>query len=268
MIGSYILGVSKQIKVGSMITLQELSKYLNELLACDQISDYSSNGLQVEGKVEVSKIATAVSASLETIEKAVAEGVDVLIVHHGLFWKGDPYPITGVKKKKLELLFKHGISLFGFHLPLDLHQELGNNWKAAKDMGWTSLEPFGLYNGTLIGVKGKVKKQSRGDFQKKLEEYYNHSAQSSVGGLEEIEKVALISGGAYKSLADAASEGMDCFVTGNFDEPAWYTAKELSVNFYALGHSATETIGPKALGEHLKSRYGLDHKFLDIFNPF
>lgn len=252
-----------------MITLQELYKNLDELLQQKPISDYCVNGVQVKGCHEIKKIVTAVTASLATIERAVEMGAQALIVHHGMFWKGDSQVIEGSRKEKLKALLKKDMSLLAYHLPLDAHKEVGNNWRAAKEMGWEDLEPFGLYNGTYIGVKGRLPKQSREKFQKKIEEYYNHPATTALGGKKDIETVGLISGGAYKSIEEAGNEGLDCFITGNFDEPAWHLAHEYGVNFYALGHSATEKIGPKALVEHLKGQFSnIDCEFLDIENPF
>ncbi|NGX42118.1 MAG: hypothetical protein K940chlam7_00395 [Chlamydiae bacterium] len=251
-----------------MITLQELCLTLDELLDVPTFSDYCPNGLQVQGTPEIKKVATAVSASLATIQTAVDHGVNALIVHHGMFWKGDSYVVSGVKREKLHLLLKNNISLLAYHLPLDAHQELGNNWKAAQDMQWKNLTPFGEFNGTPIGVKGTINPQSVSDFQKTLENYYQHPANCVFGGKQEVESVGLISGGAYKMISDAIREGLDCFVTGNFDEPVWHQAFEEKVNFFAMGHSATERIGPQALGNHLKEHFGIESTFIDIPNPF
>ena len=131
----------------------DFEKYLNNYLNVDQIQDYCPNGLQVEGKETIKKVATAVSANLMTVEKAIEAEVDALLTHHGMFWSRDPYPIRGSKKKKVELLLKHQLSLFAYHLPLDAHREVGNNWQAARDLDWEDLEPFGVFNGTEIGVR-------------------------------------------------------------------------------------------------------------------
>lgn len=251
-----------------MILRQKLCQSLNELLQPSLFSDYCINGLQVEGTEEIFKIATAVSATLETIEEVIQIGAQALIVHHGLFWTGDSFAITGVKKKKLALILQNQLNLIAYHLPLDAHQEVGNNWQAAREMGWTELTPFYQIKGAAIGVKGRVPKQSRKHFQSTLEQYYQHNAAAALGGKEEIETVGLISGGAYKSLVNAAQENLDCFVTGNYDEPAWSQAFEERVNFFALGHSATERIGPRALRDYLQDTLKLDTTFIDIPNPF
>lgn len=149
-----------------MVTLQDLSQYLQQLLSPADFADYCPNGLQVEGKGEIKKIAFAVSASLAVIEEAVKREADALIVHHGIFWNKDPHVVIGTRKDKLALLLKHGISLLAYHLPLDAHQKLGNNWKAAFDLGLEDLNPFALSGKTAIGVKGRMGPISTEAFQK------------------------------------------------------------------------------------------------------
>lgn len=251
-----------------MLKLEELRLYLDQLFPSNGLTDYGPNGLQVEGKSEVAKIATAVSASLATIEAAVEEGVDVLIVHHGLFWQRDSYIIQGTKRKKLQLLLEHGLSLFAYHLPLDMHPEIGNNWRAAKEMGWHDLQPFGYVERVAIGVKGRINPCSREAFKKQLEAFYQHPATYAWGGPEQIQTVALVSGGAYKTIIEAAQEGIDAYITGSFDEPVWHQALEERVNFYALGHSATERVGPIAMAKYLQQALHVPCSFIDIENPF
>lgn len=254
--------------IGQSIQLFDLTSLLEEYLNCGGISDHCTNGLQVEGGKVIKKAATAVSANLMTIEQACKERVDALIVHHGLFWKGDNYIIQGSLKKKLELLITNGISLLAYHLPLDAHREVGNNWKAASDLGWEKLSPFGLYNGREIGVKGSFSPMPVAAFMAELEAYYSHSATHVIGGKKEVTSAALVSGGAYKMLTDAAFAGVDCFITGNYDEPAWNIAKDEKINFFALGHSSTEKVGPKALAKYLEHTIDLPCQFIDIENPF
>ncbi len=251
-----------------MITLQQICSYLDEFLHCQNFTDYGPNGLQVEGGKDISKIAFAVTASLKVIEEAVKIGANCLIVHHGLFWKYDSFEVVGTKKKKLKLLLENDISLLGYHLPLDAHIEFGNNWVAARELGLVGLEEFGEVNGQCIGVKGEISPIKTDDFQKKLEEFYNHEAATALGGKEIIESAALISGGGYKYLTQAAKNGVDCFITGNFDEPAWHQAYEEGINFFALGHTATERIGPLALEKHLKKKFKVETIFIDSDNPF
>lgn len=251
-----------------LISLENLARLLEEYLNVSTILDCCPNGIQIEGKKGIGKIATAVSANLMTIEQAAKDNVDALIVHHGIFWKGDDYPIKGSLKKKIKILLENEISLLAYHLPLDMHQEIGNNWKAAKDLGWEELKPFGNYNGKAIGVKGEFKKISIDVFVSKIEDYYFHKATMACGGSKEVSSGALVSGGAYKMLFEAAEEGLDCFMTGNFDEPAWSIAHEQGINFFALGHSATERVGPKALAAYLEQTLQVACHFIDIKNPF
>lgn len=250
------------------IWIRELDSYLKKIFLTVPLTDYCPNGIQVEGAPEIKRIATGVSADLKTIEEAIALKAQALIVHHGLFWNGDSYPITGVKRQKLALLLEHNISLFAYHLPLDMNPEIGNNWGAAKEMGWSDLEPFGNYKGVPIGVKGKISPSDRSKFQEKLEQYYQHSATTALGGKETVTTVALISGGAYRNLSDAIDAEIDCFITGNFDEPAWNIAHEGKINFFALGHTATERVGPRMLAKHLQKELQVETYFIDTKNPF
>lgn len=248
--------------------LKQLCRYLDELLPSQGMNDSCPNGLQVEGKSEVRRIATAVSASVATIEAALELESDVLIVHHGLFWQRESPIIQGVKRQKLALLLNNGMSLFAYHLPLDRHPQLGNNWRAAQEMGWKDLQPFGYLNGIPIGVKGQFEACTQEAFKKQLESYYQHSAVEVLGGPQILTTAALISGGAHYSIMEASQEGVDAFITGNFDEPTWHQALENKINFFALGHSATERVGPRALSEFLARELTISCSFIDILNPF
>ncbi len=251
-----------------MITLQELSSFLDLLMMPLDFSDHCPNGLQVEGKGEIKKIAFAVSASLAAIEAAIQNQADALIVHHGIFWEREPLVLCGPKRQKVEKLLENKISLFGYHLPLDAHRELGNNWKAARDLGWSHLEPFGFFGKMAIGVKGSFQKVPMEEFKRCLETYYGHVAHVALGGKKEVASAALISGGAHKNIVQAAEEGVDCYITGSFDEPVWDIAHERGINFCALGHYATERIGVKALCALLQERFAIPCAFIDLTNPF
>lgn len=252
----------------AMITLQAFCEYLENLLQPRLFADFCPNGLQVEGAPAIHKFATAVTASQAVIERAIEEGVQALIVHHGIFWNRDPQPITGTKKTKIALLLEHNISLIAYHLPLDAHTSIGNNWRAAQELEWKNLQPFLAAGGQAIGVKGTFAEMPVEEFQHTLERYYGHTAASALGGKSKVKSAALVSGGAHRNLIDAASCGVDCFVTGSFDEPAWHQAYEERIHFFALGHHATETIGPRALLQHLQAELGLKGLYLDYQNPF
>lgn len=251
-----------------MLTLIDLVNQLNEYFRVPLFKDYCPNGLQVEGKENIKVIATAVSASLNVIHEAVRRNADVLICHHGLFWEKQSPVVSGVKKEKLASLLGSQMSLLSYHLPLDAHREIGNNWKAAIDMGWQDLRPFYQIGNEWLGVQGKVAKCSREEFKEQLEVYYGQKAVAALGGKEYVESAALISGGAYRQMEDAAKLGIDCYITGNFDEPAWHMAFEEKINFFALGHAATEKVGPKALAEFIRNTQGIEVFFIEEFNPF
>ncbi len=253
-----------------MMDLESLVNYLHDNLELSSIDDFCPNGLQVDsGHHEITQITTAVSASLETIDAAIALKPQVLLVHHGIFWNKDSLCITGVKRDKIKRLLDHGISLLAYHLPLDCHQKWGNNYKAAHDMGWKNLQGFGpRCPQAQLGVFGEIPPTPVAAFQEKLEDFYNHSATTALGGPQIISKVALISGGAHREIEQAAKAGADAFITGSFDEPTWHLAKELNIHFFAMGHSNTEKIGVQTLGNHLKQKFHLTHHFLDIPNPF
>lgn len=246
-----------------MITLQDLCAYTDEMLDEDWGRDFCPNGLQIEGKKEIRSIATAVSASVEAIEKAASMSVDLLAVHHGIFWKNIEPRIQGPMKKKVQTLLNSDISLIAYHLPLDHHHEIGNNWLAAKEMGWKNLKAFDAY-----GVQGEVEGITPEKLLEQLESFYSHKAHHAPSSKKEIRKIALVSGGAHWSLKKAIEEGVDAFITGSFDEPMWHMAKESNTDFFALGHSATEEIGVKRLGEHLSEKFDLSHTFIESDNPF
>ncbi len=251
-----------------MITLQVLSQHLEDLLTPSNFNDYCPNGVQVEGKKEIRSLAFAVSASQAAIEQAVAKKADALIAHHGMFWQKDPYPIVGIKKNKLDLLLKHQMSLLAYHLPLDAHQEVGNNWKAARDLHMKDLKPFFPLDKGWLGVKGAVPSLPVEDFKRQLEAYYGHPAHCALGGPEKIHSAAIISGGAHRSIDRAIQEGVDCFITGSFDEPIWDIAHEQKIHFFALGHYATERVGVLALMKHLQQQFNLSCSFIELPNPF
>lgn len=253
-----------------MIRLEDLIDYLNEELQVELIEDFCPNGMQIQGSFEpIEKIVTAVSSSLKTIESAIQEQAQVLIVHHGLFWNKDPYPLVRAKREKIKLLLDHNITLLAYHLPLDCHKTLGNNWKAAHDMGWQNLKPFGpSQNGISLGVMGSFSERTVEQLRHQLEQYYRHHAVVALGGNSKVSSAALISGSAHREIYRAIEQRVDCFITGSFDEPIWDIAHEEKINFFAMGHYHSEIIGSQALGTYLANKFNLKHKFLYIPNPF
>lgn len=248
--------------------LGDLTAYLDEYLALSRFDDEALNGLQVEGKGEVRRLALAVSACREVFLKAAAAGADAVLVHHGLFWKGEgPAPLRGVLGERVRILFERGLSLLAYHLPLDAHPDVGNNAVAARELGLEDLEPFVRYHGTPIGFKGRFPTPlSREAFVERLQSYYGHEAFVEAAGPDPLATVAVCSGGAARELREAAAAGLDAYVTGEAGEPEVFLAREAGLTFAALGHHATERVGVRALGRHLESTFGLSTFFVEVAN--
>ncbi len=249
------------------ITLAQLVGYLNGLLEPERFDEKSYNGVQIETQVPIGKIVTAVSVSKEVTQKAIEANAQALIVHHGLFRKGDEHPLVGRLYDMVSQLVKHNIALFCYHLPLDAHPEIGNNWKAAQDLGLKNCTPFFEYGGNHIGVIGEIDTIPFDEFKEQVERYYDRPAQY-VKVNEKINKVAIISGGANKFIKNAAQAGADCFITGCVDEPVWDDAHDFGVSFLGLGHYGTEVVGAEALAEVLQKQFQIPVVFLKTENPF
>ncbi len=248
--------------------LVDLDKHLSEYLEVARFDDLSLNGLQVEGKPEIKRVAFGVSACVELFHKAVAAGADALVVHHGLLWKGDwPSPVAGVLKGRLKTLLEAECSLFAFHLPLDAHPIVGNNAAAAKELGLRESAPFAEYRGIPIGIHGRLgAPMGREAFREKIEKYYGHAAHCVMGGAGTISTAGIVSGGAAKEVAAAVELNLDAYVTGEPSEPMTYYCREAGINFFAMGHYATERIGVRALAGELAERFGLETLFIEVEN--
>ena len=246
-----------------------IEKYVHRFLQVERfLQDSCLNGLQVEGKGTVRTIATAVTASLFVIQRAVELGADALFVHHGLFLRGKEVLVTGIMKEKIATLVKNDLSLFAYHLPLDAHRFVGNNWAIARKLGMKNLQPFGAHQGEFIGVRGVLPQQARMVLSHKLEKLYNAPPQVALGGKEKIRTCGIISGNAHKWIHEAIDAKLDCFVTGTHDEPIWHIAHEEGINFLSFGHAATEKIGMQLLGKHLERKFGVKALFIEEPNPF
>ncbi|GAB5603416.1 Nif3-like dinuclear metal center hexameric protein [Thermus sp. FJN-A] len=233
----------------------ELVRYLDAYLRLkDFPQDPSLNGLQVEGKQRVSKVGAAVDAGEAIFRRALEEGVDFLLVHHGLFW-GKPFPIVGHHKRRLELLFQGDISLYAAHLPLDAHEEVGNNHELARALGLTHLEPYD------VGVKGRFPLPTPlvrvADM---LGQLTGMTPLVHQGGADQVETVVIVSGGAAGMVSVVEA---DLFITGEPKHSAFHEAFERGLNVIYAGHYDTEVFGVKALARHLEARFGLPWVFLD-----
>ena len=237
------------------------------------IEDMAVNGLQVEGrKKEVAQIATAVTASEYVIDKAIEYNADLLLVHHGLFLKGGVGSIKGALGRKVEKLLTHGITLAGYHLPLDAHPHFGNAWVLPLDMQWLHIEPFCTYKGGIsLGTIAQLPEERTAlELYESLRTYWKSATPPTFVQHPEkvVKKVAFIPGGGHKWLYDAVKAGADCFITGTFDEPVWHIANEENIAFMAFGHHSTERGGVKKLGEYLSEKCGIHHVFIDEMNPY
>jgi len=245
----------------------ELTKYLVNYLKAEDFKDYCPNGLQVEGKSNIKRIVTGVSASVDLFKKAIKEKADTILVHHGLIWNFERPVYAGSYRERVRLLIENNINLYGFHLPLDAHPEVGNNAQIAKLLGLKSVEPFGDYKGQLIGFKGKTKKVKKEKFFKQIESLVKKEPLIFPYGPEQISTVGIISGGAQKEFSQAISAGLDIYITGEVSEYVLHMAKEDKVHFISAGHHATEQFGVKALGDHIKEKFKVDVQYIDIPNP-
>jgi dinuclear metal center YbgI/SA1388 family protein len=247
------------------VRLDELDHYTRQLLDTSRFRDYCPNGLQVEGRAEVCKIVTGVTASLALLQSAVEEGADAVLVHHGYFWKGEEAPIVGVKYRRIKLLLDHGISLFAFHLPLDAHPELGNNAQLGRRLGF-EVETW-LGEQDLMAVGRLVTPVSLADLELRVARALGRPPLVVGDGNKPIRRIAWCSGGAQGYFETAARQDIDAYLTGEASEQNVHFARESGIAFISAGHHATERYGIQALGEHLAAQFGLAHRFIDIPNP-
>ncbi len=251
-----------------MPTISELAKYTDRYLRISEFSDYCPNGLQVEGKENIEKIASGVSASLSFIEQAQAWGADCLLVHHGYFWKNERMQVVGMKRRRLKALLGADINLLAYHLPLDAHPVVGNNAQLAQRLGISNLEPLQKSTKSPIGNVGMLAKpQKIGDFVNKCAESLSRSPIHIEGGPEQVQKIAWCTGGAQSMIEDAVDQGADVYLTGEISEQTVHIARESGLHFISAGHHATERYGVMALGNHLAEKFDLKHQFIDVDNP-
>lgn len=240
----------------------------DSLLQPEHFKDFGPNGLQVEGKSEIRKIVSGVTASLALIEAAVAAKADAIFVHHGLFWRGQTGAVTGWMKQRLALLLRHDINLYAYHLPLDAHPELGNNAQLGLKLGLTATSHFGGQNLGFLGAK-----TDGGSFKDALElsehvkNVLNRTVANVFNAQAAIKKVAWCTGGAQDYFEAAIAAGADAFITGEISEPQAHYAREMKVTYIACGHHASERYGAPAVAAHIAAQYRLAHEFIDIDNP-
>ena len=243
--------------------LSTLDRYLSSAL----IKDYCPNGLQIEGAKDVQKITTGVTASQALIDAAIANGSDMLLVHHGYFWKGETPTITGMKQRRIKSLLANNISLVAYHLPLDVHHELGNNAQLANLLGLENVSDLPVSPQGIVKMGKLATPQTLQQFAEKLTSLLNRTP--LVEGTSEriVQKIALCTGGGQNYIEQAAQAGADVFLTGEVSEQTIHFARENDIAFIAAGHHATERYGVKALGEYIAREFSLAVEFIDIDNP-
>lgn len=252
------------------MTRQQLARYLREFFQLDQFPDYGPNGLQVQGKEQLAKLAFAVSATRDSVKEAIAQGADAIIVHHGLFWNfHGPKTVTGPFYHRLAPLLKHDINLFALHIPLDAHLEVGNAKSLADRLQLAQTEPFGDYQGMPTGVWGKFASPIAAfQLAETIGQVCNHPViVSAPDPVPAIGTIGIITGGANGDWSLAHQLGLDAYLTGEISEHDWHEARESGIVMYAAGHHATEQFGIQSLMAHLQRKFSLECFYIDSPNP-
>ncbi len=253
-----------------MISRLELEAFYTNLLAPDSYQDYGPNGLQIEGRQSINKIAFAVSATLDSIQQAVSKDADALVVHHGLLWSfHGVQTLTGPFARRIFPLIEHKINLFGYHLPLDGHAEIGNAAVLGRQLNCIQPQPFGDHKGSPTGIKGNLQTPlSARDLTERLEQILNHPViLASPDDSLLVNSVGIITGGANSEWRTAWQENLDAFITGEISEHDWHESKEHGIHMLAGGHNATEQFGIKALMELTQQEMDVDCFFISSENP-
>jgi dinuclear metal center YbgI/SA1388 family protein len=258
--------------MAASILREDLLGYCEQLLRVEAFADYAPNGLQVEGRAEIGRIMTGVTASQALLDAAVEFGADTVLVHHGYFWKGEDARVLGMKRQRLATLLRHDMNLLAYHLPLDGHSVFGNNAQWAMALGLKETQGFLGAPNARIGVRGVLPEPlAASDLKLRLERVLGREVlhiPSPISGHErKIHSLGLCSGGAQGYIVEAAALGLDAYLSGEISEQTVHVAREMGVDYFACGHHATERFGVRALGEHLADWFGIEHCFLDVSNP-
>lgn len=252
-----------------MVERDELVRYCNELLEVSRYRDAATNGLQVEGRSTITRLAVAVSANQRTIEQAIEHGADALLVHHGLFWGDGLRAITGIVARRLRSLLAHEVNLLAYHLPLDGHPTLGNNVQLARALQLDPSEPFAELGGTPIGCIAQASAPlALDEFVDRIRILTDREPVVLSGGPPRITRVAILSGSGASAITEAAARGCQVLLTGEARETTMALARELGITVIVAGHEATERLGVQALAQHLSDRFHLERiVFLADPNP-
>jgi dinuclear metal center YbgI/SA1388 family protein len=246
-----------------------ITAFCDELLDVASFEDYGPNGLQVPGATEVSKLATGVSANLETLERAVEGGAQLVITHHGLLWGDEVTPLSVPMAARLRALLCSEVSLAAYHLPLDAHPEIGNNALLRDALGLERDDrPFGRAKGSAVGLIGRVSDPIEiGELRRRLAEAVGQEPLVFDSGPDRISTVGIVTGSGGFAIHEAGPIGIDALITGEPSEPVMGEAREYGVHFLAGGHYATETFGIRRLGELVAERFSVEQEFIDVPNP-
>lgn len=251
-----------------MIERDILMTYFDELLTPNGFQDYCPNGLQVSGKAKIEKIVTGVSANQALIDAAIKDRADLLLVHHGFFWKGEDPCVVGMKQQRLKKLLAHDINLVAYHLPLDAHQTLGNNVQLARVLDIVPEGQISLGEVPALTWYGNCEKPLPGEaFADLITERLQRQPLHIPGKASKIKTIAWCTGGAQDYIYAAINCGADAFLTGEASERTVDIARENGLHFYAAGHFATERYGVQALGAAVAEQFDLSHQFIEIDNP-
>jgi dinuclear metal center YbgI/SA1388 family protein len=248
-----------------MAARAEVEAFLQQLLAPERFKDYGPNGLQVEGRAEIRKVVSGVTASLALIDAATQAGADMILVHHGLFWRGQDGRLTGWLKARVERLIGAGINLFAYHLPLDAHPEFGNNARLGAELGLRADGHFGEQDLGFIGDAAESLDLIA--WQERVAQRLRRVPVVVPGDGRPLRRIAWCTGGAQGYFESAIAAGADAYLTGEISEPQAHLARETGVAFLACGHHATERYGAPAVGEHLARALKVEHRFIEIENP-
>ncbi len=247
------------------MNIKELMDYTGQILEVERFRDYCPNGLQVEGRQEVNSIVTGVTASMALLQAAQQAGADMVLVHHGYFWRNEDPRIIGIKHKRIRFLLEHQLNLSAYHLPLDAHPVLGNNAQLALKLG---LQVEGSVGEQSLVLHGSLPQaETLGGFQQRLGGLLQRQPLVVGDTAREVQRVAWCTGAAQQYLESAIELGVDVFISGEVSEQTVHLARESGVAYIAAGHHATERYGVQALGRHLAEKFGLSHRFIDIDNP-
>ncbi len=252
-----------------MVGRDEIVSFCDDLLDAATWEDYAPNGLQVPGTAEVSKVVTGVSAHRELIERAVASGAQLALVHHGLFWDSQPRALSEQMAGRLRMVLDSGLSIAAYHLPLDAHREIGNNALLCRQLGFQpDPRPFAEIRGRPIGIVGRSTGGiEAGALRRAVAELLDREPLVFDAGPEVVRSIGIVSGAGASEILGAVELGLDAFLTGEPAEHAMADAREGGLHFIAAGHYATETLGIRRLGELVAERFDTEHEFIDIPNP-